>query len=450
MAPKYIKPRGTQDILPAESWKWHCVEQKMQTVVSVFGYNEIRLPTFESTEVFSRGVGEGTDIVSKEMYTFEDKGGRSVTLRPEGTAGVVRAVLENGLLSSSPMPLKSYYLQSCFRYEKAQKGRLREFHQLGIECFGTHAPEADAEVIEIAYAILTAFGVSHAVELQINSIGCRECRPAYHKKLREFFESRKEQLCETCLERLEKNPMRILDCKEEKCQVIAKEAPVMLEHLCDDCSVHFTSVKTLLDEAEIAYVVNPTIVRGLDYYTNTVFEYVAAGVGTQGTVCAGGRYDGLIEELGGTPTPAVGFGLGIERFIMLLEEHGCFTEHPTGPALYAVGMGENGSIAARELVRKIRHNITKAEYDISGRSVKAQMKAAGRTGALYTTVLGDDEVASGIVHLKRMKDGAEVEIPLASLPYIFNNIMKLDPVGESEEPLDSMLAESGPMLAFDE
>ncbi|MFV0411699.1 MAG: histidine--tRNA ligase [Oscillospiraceae bacterium] len=410
MAVKYTRPRGTQDVLPGESWKWEYIEQIIRSQAHSFGYREIRLPTFESTELFARGVGDTTDIVSKEMYTFEDKGGRSITLRPEGTAGVVRAVLENGLLASSPLPLKGYYIQSCFRYEKAQKGRLREFHQFGIECFGTHEPAADAEVIQVAAQLLQSLGVFKDVTLEINSIGCPKCRPGYNQKLKEYFTAYKQELCPTCQIRLEKNPMRILDCKEERCHEIALGAPVMLEYLCEDCQTHFGEVKTLLEQAGTAYVINPRIVRGLDYYTNTVFEFIASGVGTQGTVCAGGRYDGLIQELGGQPTPAVGFGMGQERLLMALEEKGLLPAPPPGPVLYAVGIGEEGRAAARALVAELRQSGFEAECDIANRSVKAQMKAANRLNALYTMVLGEDESKAGRAKLKNMDTGAETEV----------------------------------------
>lgn len=413
MAVKYNRPRGTQDLLPQDSWKWEVVEGLIRYVARSYGYGEMRLPTFESTEVFARGVGDGTDIVSKEMYTFEDKGGRSITLRPEGTAGVARAVLENGLLASSPLPLKSYYIQSCFRYEKAQKGRLREFHQFGVECFGTHEPVADVEVILVANEVFEKLGIGSNITLEINSIGCPECRPAYNQKLREYFEGYREELCPTCQERLQKNPMRILDCKEERCQKIAADAPVMLDYLCGDCESHFAQVKALLQEADTLFVINPRIVRGLDYYTNTVFEFIAAGIGTQGTVCAGGRYDGLIEQFGGQQTPAVGFGMGQERLMLLLEEHGLVPGAAPCPMLYAVGQSDAGRKAARQLVAKLRRaGAFWAETDLAGRSVKAQMKAAGRLNARYTVVLGDEEVASGKALVKDMETRQETEISL--------------------------------------
>lgn len=415
MAVKYTKPRGTQDILPQDSWKWQDMEARMRTILARYGYQEVRLPTFESTELFARGVGDSTDIVSKEMYTFEDKGGRSMTLRPEGTAGVVRATLENGLLASSPLPLKLYYIQSCFRYEKAQKGRLREFHQMGIECFGTHEPAADAEVIELCHAVLTEFGLARRVRLEINAIGCPKCRPNYLQSLVAYFTRYKRQLCPTCLERLESNPMRILDCKEEKCQMIASRAPVMLDYLCEDCTTHFGAVKKLLTGAGIGYKVNPRIVRGLDYYSNTVFEFVADGVGTQGTVCGGGRYNGLVEQLGGPHTPAVGFGMGQERLLLAIEENKISLNKPQAPILYAVAVDEPGRVAAHKLVGQLRAAGYIAESDLAGRSVKAQMKAANRLNVRYTLVLGEAEVKSGKAILKFMQDDIELEIEVRNI-----------------------------------
>lgn len=413
MAKKFTKPRGTEDVLPQDSWKWLALEDAIRSVAARFGYREIRLPTFEATELFSRGVGEDTDVVAKEMYTFLDKGGRSITLRPEGTAAVARAVLEHGLLASQPLPLKSYYVQSCFRYERAQKGRLREFHQFGIECFGTHEAAADVEVMAVARFLFEELGVSESVTLEINSIGCPECRPAYHEKLRAYFKQYEDELCPTCKERLARNPMRILDCKEEKCQAIAKDAPVILDSLCEDCKAHYDETKALLAEAGMAYTENPRIVRGLDYYTNTVFEFIAEGVGTQGTVCGGGRYDGLIEELGGQHTPAAGFGLGLERLLMLLEEQDKLPGGEGVPQLYAVGADAAGRAAARQMTLALRRSGFWAECDLSARSVKAQMKAAGRMGALYTAVLGEAEAQSGQATLKDMNTKAEWPLALA-------------------------------------
>lgn len=406
MAVKYAKPKGTQDILPEASGSWLYLEETLRRTVGLYGYREIRLPTFEHTEVFARGVGETTDVVGKEMYTFLDKGDRSITLRPEGTAGVARAVLENGILGSAAMPFKAYYLQSCFRYEKAQKGRLREFHQLGIECFGANDPFADAEVIAVADQILKEVGVKN-VRLEINSIGCKKCRPAYHAALKEYFAQYTDKLCPTCLDRLERNPMRILDCKSEVCHAIGEGAPVMLDYLCEDCVAHFDTVKSCLDELGVAYTVNPTIVRGLDYYSNTVFEFIHTGVGTQGTICGGGRYNGLIEDFEGPATPAVGFGMGIERLLLALEDEGVQLPAIPGPRLYLANIGEAGRKKAAVLCAGLRAAGIHAEYDIVGRGLKAQMKYANKIGAQYTMVLGDDEVAKGEARLKDMATGEE-------------------------------------------
>ncbi len=450
MAVKYTRPKGTLDVLPAGSWKWKYAEGAMRKAAEVFGFQEMRMPTFESTGLFSRSVGEATDIVLKEMYTFDDKAGRSMTLRPEGTAGVVRAVLENGLLASSPLPLKCYYIQSAFRYENSQKGRYREFHQFGVECYGTHCPESDAEVMAVARHLLNQCGLGGLVQLEINSIGCPECRKAYHEQLRAYFGAREKELCHNCKDRLQENPMRLLDCKEEKCKVIAQDAPIILDYLCDECRNHFEEVKLILSEANMEYIVNPRIVRGLDYYTNTVFEFTANGIGTQGTVCGGGRYNGLIEMLGGQPTPAVGFGLGVERFLMLLEENKKLPKAPAGPFLYAVAQGEKGRQAARRCTAQLRAAGLYAECDLLQRSVKAQMKAAGRQAARYIVVLGDEEAKSGIARLKRMCDSAEAEVPLVALLSILHYLNSEDPLAEGGGDLGLMVESVGPSVIFDD
>lgn len=411
MAVKYTKPRGTQDLLPADSGRWLRLEETLRGVVSRYGYREIRLPTFESTEVFARGVGDTTDIVSKEMYTFNDKGNRSITLRPEGTAGVVRAVLENGLLGSAAMPLKAYYLQSCFRYEKAQKGRLREFHQLGIECFGADTAASDAEVILVASEILNKVGLRQ-VQLRINSIGCKNCRPAYHAALRDYFGAHKEELCEDCQTRLERNPMRLLDCKVPRCHELAGGAPVILDYLCDDCRARFEALKAALTAQGLNFVVDPTIVRGLDYYCGVVFEFVHTAVGTQGTICGGGRYNGLVEQFDGPATPAVGFGMGIERLLLAMEAENANFGADAPPALYLAGLGEAGANAAALLAAKLRRAGVYVECDIVGRGLKAQMKYANKLGAVYSMVLGEDEVAANTAKLKRMADGEEQTVAL--------------------------------------
>ena len=404
--------KGTLDILPSESYKIQYLEAAMRETAENFGFFEIRTPVFEHTELFQRGVGETTDVVQKEMYTFDDKGGRSITLRPEGTAGAVRAYLEHGVFNDGA-PQKMSYITSCYRYEKPQAGRLREFHQFGVENFGSVSPSADAEIISLAKEIFDYLGVKN-ISLEINSIGCPECRKNYHKALKEYFESKKEMLCETCLERLDKNPMRILDCKNPDCKKISENAPVVIDYLCDECKQHFESVKNQLDAMGIEYKVNPTIVRGLDYYTRTVFEFVADEIGAQGTVCGGGRYDGLVEELGGSPTPACGFGLGLERLLLLMEKQGVPFPERKKCDLYIVSMDEKSTLKAAEMGYALRKEGMSVQYDVVGRSLKAQMKYANKIGAVYTMVLGESELDSGKAKIKNMEDGSEEEICLDS------------------------------------
>lgn len=400
-------PRGTQDVLPQDSYKWQYVEQTALAIARDFGFHEIRTPVFEHTNLFQRSVGETTDVVQKEMYTFEDKGGRSITLRPEGTAGAARAVLEHGLLAGA-LPVKVSYLTSCYRYEKSQKGRYREFHQFGVECFGASAPQADAEVISLANMIIRTLGLTN-VALHINSIGCPTCRARYTEALKAYFADRKDDLCGTCLSRLERNPMRILDCKSPVCHGIAADAPVMLNYLCEDCANHFVAVKGCLEAAEIPYVVDEHIVRGLDYYTRTVFELVA----DNGLVVAGGgRYDGLVSELGGAQQPGLGFGMGIERLLMTMEEQGVrFPEAPSCD-LYLVSMGQATAQKCFALASALREGGATVECDIVGRSLKAQMKYADKLGARFTVVVGDNELETGRAQLKDMESGATEEITL--------------------------------------
>ncbi len=402
--------KGTQDLLPAESYKNRYVEQAMLDIAAKFGYKEIRTPVFEHTELFSRGVGDTTDVVQKEMYTFDDKGGRSITLRPEGTAGAMRAFLEHGLFNE-PLPQKVSYLTSCYRYEKPQAGRLREFHQFGVECLGTAAPAADAELIALGHEIFSYLGVE-GLQLEINSIGCPECRKKYHEALHEYFESKKDALCGTCLDRLGRNPMRILDCKSPECGEIAKGAPKVLDYICEECSEHFETVKAHLDAMNIPYVVNPTIVRGLDYYTRTVFEFVSTQIGAQGTVCGGGRYDGLAEELGGAKTPSLGFALGIERLMLLMAAQNTPLPEEQRPDLYIASMGDAANIAAAKIAASLREEGISVQYDVAGRSVKAQMKFANKLNVRNTVVLGDSELESGKVILKDMDGGESVEMEL--------------------------------------
>lgn len=403
-------PRGTQDVLPAQSGKWQYIERTALEIAGRFGFREIRVPVFEHTELFTRSVGDTTDVVQKEMYTFQDKGNRSVTLRPEGTAGVMRAVLQNGLLNDA-LPLKADYVVSCFRYEKPGAGRLREFHQFGVEMAGAARPAADAEVISVAKSIFDALGVKD-LALEINSIGCPACRPQYYDALRTYFKSHEAELCETCHERLEKNPMRILDCKSPVCAQIAKGAPMVLDYLCDDCKTHFDGLKAGLAALDIPYTVNPTIVRGLDYYTRTVFEFVTTGIGSQGTVCGGGRYDGLIEMLGGAPTPSVGFAMGLERLLIVMDQQGCsFPEDPPC-ALYIGSIGEAATLRASALCGALRQAGIYTAYDLVGRSVKAQMKYADKLGARCSCILGDNELAEGKATVKRMDTGETTALDL--------------------------------------
>lgn len=403
-------PRGTEDVLPEEAVQWQVIEAVMRSEASLHGFGEVRTPVFEHTELFQRGVGDTTDIVQKEMYTFLDKGGRSVTLRPEGTAGAARAMLEHGVYNNG-LPVKFYYFTSCYRYEKAQKGRLREFHQFGAEMYGSADPLADAEVILLGSSIFERFGLKD-VRLEINSIGCPECRAKYLEALRAYFEDRKGELCETCLGRLERNPMRILDCKSPVCSAIAQGAPRMLDYLCDGCREHFESVKQALDAVGVAYTVNPSIVRGLDYYTRTVFEFLAPIDGKELAVCAGGRYDGLIEELGGQSIPALGFGLGMERLLLLLKQQSVELPGADPCEIFIASLGQSAKLAAFRLCDTLWKSSVQAACDVNARGLKAQMKYADKIGAKYCLVLGDDELAAGKAELKNMKTGEKKKISL--------------------------------------
>ena len=404
------KIKGTEDVLPKESYRWQFVENVMREEARAYGFKEIRTPVFEHTELFARGVGQTTDVVQKEMYTFETKGGESVTLRPEGTAGAARAVLEHSL-ENEGLPIKASYFVSCYRYEKPQAGRLREFHQFGLEVYGTQSPIADAELICVAQSIFDRLGISQ-LRLEINSIGCPECRANYHKALKEYFESYKGELCDTCLSRLEKNPMRILDCKSPVCSKIADNAPKITDFLCEECDEHFKAVQNYLDVAGISYTVNPTIVRGLDYYTKTVFEFVTDCIGAQGTVCGGGRYDGLIEELGGKHLPSLGFAMGLERLLMVMDAQGIEIPNNDICALYIATMGDNAKLRAFETIRQVREYGLTAETDIVGRGLRAQMKYADKIGAKYSMVLGDNEIEQNVAKVKNMETGEQTEFAL--------------------------------------
>ena len=416
------KIKGTMDILPEETVLFRQLERVMREEAERYGFGEIRTPTIEWTDLFVRGVGDTTDVVQKEMYSFPDRDeSRSISLRPEGTASVVRALIENGKCNDT-MPQKYYYLINCFRHEKPQAGRSREFFQFGAEMFGAATPVADGTVIALAAAVLRRLGLRQ-VSLHINSIGCRHCRPAYRAALVEHFSRHADQLCDTCRTRLERNPLRLLDCKNPSCATLAATAPRTVDFLCPDCAAHFGSLRSVLDRMEIPHTVDPGIVRGLDYYTRTVFEFVSSEIGAQGTVCGGGRYDGLLEELGGKPMPACGFGMGIERLLLLMEAQGVPFPEPKKCDVYLVSMGEEAGLKAAALAEQLREEGLSAQFDTVGRGLKAQMKYADKIGAAYTVVLGDAELESRRVNLKNMRDGTQTELDLDDFVGAFQSIV---------------------------
>ena len=402
------KPKGTKDILPDEVYKWQYIESKIKDIFENAGMKEIRVPVFEHTELFSRGVGETTDVVQKEMYTFEDKGGRSITLRPEGTAGVVRSYIENGM-ASQPTPIKLWYEMAMYRYENVQKGRLREFRQIGTEVFGTSSYLADVECIMLGVKIFKELNIPN-IKLNLNSIGCPECRRKYQEALREFIRPNLEKYCDTCKTRFEKNPMRILDCKEKKCKEMNQGAPIILDYLCDDCREHFDKVKKMLTDLGVDFEIDAGIVRGLDYYTRTVFEFVSEDDGL--TVLGGGRYDGLVKEVGGQDTPAVGFAMGAERLLEVFERYNKDVAKPKVMDLYVANIGEKVNEFATELVLKLRDKGVFVEKDICERSLKAQFKYADKNNAKFVLTLGDDEVETKKAKIKNMQSGEETAVEL--------------------------------------
>ncbi|NCA67595.1 MAG: histidine--tRNA ligase [Clostridia bacterium] len=410
-------PKGTKDMLPQESYKWHYLENNIKEITRLFDYKEIRTPVFEHTELFLRGVGETTDIVGKEMYTFMDKGNRSITLKPEGTAGVARSFVENGL-HQLPQPLKCYYFTPVFRYERPQAGRLREHHQFGVEVFGVDTPAIDAEVISTAKMLFERLNINN-LTLYINSIGCKECRANYNEALRAFFKDNIDRMCPTCRERLVTNPLRILDCKVDDCIEINKNAPSILEYLCDSCREHHEGVQNALSNLGILYKIDPRIVRGLDYYTKTVFEFVSENIGAKGTVCGGGRYNGLVEQVGGKSCPAVGFGMGLERLLLTLEAESLEIVNNEIPTVY-IGDIEQKAYVMR-LVAALRRAGISALCDLAARSVKAQLKYADKLGALYTIVIGDEELKNSIVKVRNMKDGSCEEVAIDEIIAYFKN-----------------------------
>lgn len=415
-------PKGTQDIMPEEVYKWHFLENKLREICEKFGYRELRTPTFEHTELFKRGVGETTDVVQKEMYTFEDKKGRSITLKPEGTAPVVRSFVESSM-ASNPQPTKLYYITPCFRYEKPQAGRLREFHQFGVEAFGSSEPTIDAEIMILADRVFREFGIKDVL-LNINSIGCPTCRAKYQEILKAFLSEKKDKLCQTCQERFDKNPMRILDCKVETCQNEIEGAPLMLDYICEECQNHFEEVKDYLNAANINFEVNPKIVRGLDYYTKTAFEFVSHNIGAQGTVCGGGRYDGLVEQIGGPKVSGIGFGMGLERLLLVLENSGFEIPKPNNCQVFFVSLGEAARKTVFKMVQEMREENISADMDHLARSAKAQFKYSNKLGSQFNITIGDTELEKEMAMVKNMETGQQEEIAFNQLTGYIQNLIR--------------------------
>jgi histidyl-tRNA synthetase len=412
--PEYAAPRGTNDVLPAESPKWEYVESKFREACALSGYRELRTPTFEHTELFTRNLGETTDVVSKEMYTFKDRGDRSITLRPEGTAPAMRAYVEHNLGANLPIN-KMYYIGRIFRYERPQAGRYREHTQLGVEAVGSIDPAVDAEVISLADRFYRSIGLDE-FELRLNSIGCPVCRPRYREALLEFAAAKLDKLCPTCVTRYEQNPMRMFDCKNPECKQLLVDAPKLTDHLDEECTEHFVSVRRHLDDLGISYLLDPHLVRGFDYYTKTAFEFTSDKLGAQNAIGGGGRYDNLVEEMGGQPSPAVGFGIGLERVMVTLEKMGVELPVSAGVAAFIATMGDAAHRAAVKLVSDLRQQGIPADMDFTGRSLKSQMKLADRLGAKYAIILGEDEIVSGSATVREMATSEQRTVPLAELP----------------------------------
>ena len=407
-------PRGTKDITPKESYKWNYVENKFREICGLYGYEEMRTPIFEHTELFKRSVGDTTDIVQKEMYSFTDKGGRDITLKPEGTAGVVRAFIENKLYADT-QPTKLFYITPCFRYERPQAGRQRQFHQFGIEALGSDKPSLDAEVIALAVQFFTEVGLKD-LAVSINSVGCPTCRAEYNARLKEYLDAKSDVLCETCLERKDKNPMRVIDCKNPTCKENLNDIPFMVDHICDDCKDHFEKLQTYLKEMDINFVVDKTIVRGLDYYKKTAFEIISNDIGSQSTVCGGGRYDGLVEQLGGPKgVSGIGFGLGAERLLLTMENNNIEIENPYATDIFIVTIGDEAKTKSFKLLKDLRTNHISAENDHLDRSVKAQFKYSDKINAKFTIVIGDDELANDTATLKNMSTSEQTTIKLSEI-----------------------------------
>ena len=405
--------KGTHDILPEEVYKWDYMEGVIRDVCARYGYKEIRTPIIEATELFQRGIGDTTDVVTKEMYTFTDRGNRSVTLRPENTASAVRAYLEHKMYGDQQVH-KTFYIGSMFRYDRPQAGRYREFHQFGLEVLGASSPLADAEVIAMACEIFHRLGLKD-LDLHLNSIGDKNCRPAYRQKLIEFFEGKKDQLCDDCRERLYKNPLRILDCKEEGCKKASIGAPEITDYLCDDCHKKFEAVKHYLDGLGISYTVDPRLVRGLDYYTNTAFEIQYPPLGAQSAVCGGGRYDGLVEEIGGPSTPGIGFAIGLERLLLALEMQNLISAPKAQKRVYIAALGKDAVAEGFKIQEELRGLGVLTDMDLQGRSLKGQMKQAGKLDSQFTVIIGSNELEKGAAAVKNMADGTQKDIPFAEV-----------------------------------
>ena len=407
-------PRGTKDILPKEVYKWNYVENKFREICALYGYEEMRTPIFEHTEVFTRSVGDTTDIVQKEMYTFTDKGDRQLSLKPEGTAGTIRSFIENKLYADT-QPTKLFYITPCFRYERPQAGRQRQFHQFGIEVLGSDGPSVDAEVISLAVQFFNEMGLKN-LSVNINSVGCPTCREEYNRKLKEYLDKKVDVLCETCLERKDKNPMRVIDCKNPHCKENLQDIPFMIDHLCEGCKDHFDKLQTYLKEMDINYVVDKTIVRGLDYYKKTAFEIISNDIGSQSTVCGGGRYDGLVEMLGGPKgISGIGFALGAERLLLTLENNNIEIENPKSTDIYIATIGDAAKTKSFKLIKDLRSNHISADNDHLDKSLKAQFKYSDKLNAKYTVVIGDDELANDTATLKNMKTSEQTTIKLSEL-----------------------------------
>lgn len=407
-------PRGTKDILPDQINAWQWLENKIRELCEIYGYEEIRTPTFEHTELFRRGIGEGTDVVEKEMYTFTDRGDRSITLRPENTASIVRAYLQNKLYANAGLT-KLFYIGSMFRYDRPQAGRLREFHQFGVEAIGEKNPAVDAEIILLAWEFLKSLGLND-LKLKINTVGCPKCRPIYRRKLTEYFTEEADELCGDCRRRLEKNPLRILDCKIDGSKDFMEDAPKIETCLCDECREHFNDVKKFLTAAGVEFEVNPRLVRGLDYYTKTAFEIQYAPLGAQSAVAGGGRYDGLIREIGGEDTPAVGFAAGLERILLALELQGLVPASDKKIAAFMVANGAAAEIYAFKILSDLRRKNISAAMDFGKKSMKAQMKAASKSGAKFALIVGEDEVATSTVTVKNLETSAQEKVPVEEVP----------------------------------